>query len=341
MPQKPGKTYLDAGVDLDAAAAAKERIKRLAAPTLGPGVVSGPGFFGGIFDPDPHGDSLLVASTDSVGTKIKIALAMGRLDTIGHDIVNHCINDILPAGATPLFFLDYLGIGRMDEQRVAEVVSGVAEACSLAGCALIGGETATLPGIYHGDDLDLAGFIVGTVKKDRLLKPDATSDGDVLIGLPSSGLHTNGYSLVRTIFGIDESPAALGQRVPGTGLTLGEALLVPHRSYLSDVRPVLGLIKGLAHITGGGLHKNLPRTLAHGLSAEVDLSSWQVPPLFRHIQRAGNVDEAEMFRVYNMGLGAVLIVAPENEAAVLGAVPGSWRAGRVVRSDGETRVLLT
>jgi phosphoribosylformylglycinamidine cyclo-ligase len=339
-PPRRGSTYLDAGVNLDAAAAVKEQIKRLAAPTLGGGVVSGPGFFAGVFDPDPRGDTLLVSSTDSVGTKIKIAAAMGRLDTVGHDIVNHCVNDILPAGALPLFFLDYIGIGRMDGERVAAVVKGLAEACSASGCALIGGETATLPGLYHGDDLDLVGFIVGSVRKDGLLLAENTRAGDILLGLPSSGLHTNGYSLVRSIFGTDASPAALGERVPALGCTLGEALLEPHRSYLPVLKPVLGKVRGMAHITGGGVYKNLPRSLADGLAAEIDLRSWTVPPLFRYIQEKGRVEEAEMWRVYNMGVGMIVIVGPRLADEVMAATPGSWRIGRVVPASGRERVIL-
>ena len=203
-----GRTYRDAGVDLDKAATVKERIKSLAARALGPGVVGGPGFFGGVFDPDPAGSMLLVASTDSVGTKVRIARALGRYDTLGHDIVNHCINDILPAGASPLFFLDYIGVGELEEDLVAGLVEGIADACANANCSLLGGETATLAGIYEAGDFDLVGFIVGAVDKDRLLTPDTTRPGDVLLGLPSSGLHTNGYSLVRSVFDIDDHPTA-------------------------------------------------------------------------------------------------------------------------------------
>lgn len=335
-----GSTYLDAGVDLDSAAAAKEQIRRLAAPTLGGSVVSGPGFFAGVLDPDPRGDTLLVSSTDSVGTKIKIATAMGRLDTVGHDIVNHCVNDILPAGALPMFFLDYIGIGRMDVARVAAVVKGLAEACAASGAALIGGETATLPGLYHGDDLDLVGFIVGSVRKDRLLRAEDSRAGDVLIGLPSSGLHTNGYSLVRSIFGTDANPAALDEPVPTLGRTLGEALLEPHRSYLPALKPVLGKVRGMAHITGGGVYKNLPRSLAAGLAAEIDLKSWTPPPLFRYIQEKGLVEETEMWRVYNMGVGMIVIVTPALVDEVMAAMAGSWRIGRVAPASGAERVIL-
>ena len=337
---RPGSTYAAAGVSLDAAAAVKEKIKHLAAPTLGRQVVSGPGFFGGVFDPDPLGDSLLVSSTDSVGTKIKIASAMGRYGTVGHDIVNHCVNDVLPAGATPLFFLDYIGIARVDDGRVPEIVKGLAEACTAAGCALIGGETATLPGLYHGDDFDLVGFIVGSVKKRGLLTSANTKPGDVLIGLPSSCLHTNGYALVRSIFSTDTDLKPLHEMVPALERTLGDALLEPHRSYLNVLKPVLGRIKGMAHITGGSFYKNLPRSLADGLAAEIDLRSWTVPPLFRYIQQKGRVDEAEMWRVYNMGVGMVVIVAAELADEVMSKMPGAWRIGHVRASSGSERVVL-
>ncbi len=335
-----GKTYRDAGVDLEAAASVKESIKQLASRTLGMAVVAGPGGFGGVIDPDPSGDTLLVSSTDSVGTKLRIAKAMGRHDTIGIDIVNHCVNDILPAGATPLFFLDYIGLSEFDQERIAQIVSGLSNACATAGCALLGGETATLPGIYHDDDYDLVGFIVGTVPRNALLRPENTRAGDVLIGLASSGLHTNGYSLVRSIFGTDDDPAALFEEIPGTDRTLGEALLQPHRSYLEPIRPVLGRINGLGHITGGGVFKNIPRALADGLAAEVDVSTWETPPLFSLIQRRGAVDDLEMFTVFNMGLGLVIVVDESLAADVLADVPGSWPVGRVVRQTGETRVRL-
>ena len=324
-------------MDLKRAAAVKGRIHELAAHTLGPKAVGGQGFFGGLFDPDPAGRMLLAASTDSVGTKIRIAQALGRYDTLGHDIVNHCVNDILPTGAAPLFFLDYIGVGELDEGMVEELVRGVAEACSAVGCALLGGETATLAGIYAPGDFDLAGFIVGSVDKDHLLTPESTRPGDVLIGVPSSGLHTNGYSLVRSVFKIDDNPAVLEQQVPGDGRTLGDALLEPHRQYLDDFRPLLGRVKGLAHITGGSFYKNLPRCIQDGLAAEIDLDSWTPPPLFRYIRDNG-VEEAEMFRVFNMGVGMVAIAGEEFAGEALDSVDGSWRIGRVVERASPDRV---
>lgn len=336
-----GKTYAEAGVDLEAAASIKDRIKGIAAATLGNAVVAGPGGFGGVIDPDPAGDTLLVASTDGVGTKLRIADALGRHDTVGVSIVNHCINDILPAGARPLFFLDYIGLSRFDPDKIAEIVSGLAKACAEAGCALLGGETATMPDIYHGNDYDLAGFIVGTVRKDALLKPENTRAGDVVLGLASDGLHTNGYSLVRSVFETDENPSVLAANVPETSHTLGELLLRPHLSYLGTIGPVLDKIRGLGHITGGSFYKNIPRALADGLGADVDVSTWTVPPLFKFIQESGRVDDREMFRVFNMGIGMTIIVEPGLADDVLNGVPGAFRIGEVVmRAPGEERTKL-
>ena len=340
-----GLTYRDAGVDLDAAAAAKVRIMELAGRTLGPSVLSEQGGFGGVIDLGANSDTLLVSSTDSVGTKLRIAQAMGRHDTIGIDIVNHCVNDILPAGATPLFFLDYIGLSNFDQGLLSEILEGLSNACGDAGCALLGGETATLPGIYHGDDYDLVGFIVGTVQRDRLISPANTAEGDVLIGLPSSGLHTNGYSLVRKVFGIDDDPSALKDILPGDNVrTLGEALLAPHRSYLPVLKDESGSgvrreVKGLAHNTGGGIFKNVPRVIAKGLTAEIDVRSWETPPLFAHIQRAGRIDDLEMFRVFNMGLGMVVVAEEAGAETLLGSIDGAWRAGRLVAQTGDARVI--
>lgn len=334
-----GLTYRDAGVDLDAAAAAKVRIIELANRTLGSNVVPNPGGFGGVIDPGADSDTLLVASVDGVGTKLRIAQAMGRHNTVGIDIVNHCINDILPAGATPLLFLDYIGSSRYDAEVLAQIVEGLAKACSEAGCALIGGETATMPDIYHGDDYDLVGFIVGTVQREKLIRRENTSEGDVLIGLPSSGLHTNGYSLVRKVYGIEEDPMVLKRTLPDDGRALGDALLEPHRSYLPALKPHMGSVKGLGHITGGGIYKNIPRVIADGLAAEVDVTSWATPVLFKDIQRAGGIDDHEMFRVFNMGLGMAVIVSPDDANDLLSQLEGSWVAGRLVKRTGDDKVI--
>ena len=336
-----GKTYADAGVDLEAAASVKNTIKGIASVTLNSAVVAGPGGFGGVIDPDPDGDTLLVASTDGVGTKLRIADALGRHDTVGASIVNHCINDILPAGARPLFFLDYIGLSRFDADKIAEIVSGLAKACAESNCALLGGETATMPDIYRGNDYDLAGFIVGTVRKDALLKPENTRAGDVILGLASDGLHTNGYSLVRSIFDTDMDPSVLAVNVPSTPNTLGEMLLRPHLSYLDAIGPVLDKIRGLGHITGGSFYKNIPRALADGLGADIDISSWSIPPLFKFIQETGRVEDQEMFRVFNMGVGMAIIVEPGLEQDVLKSVSGSFRIGEVVaRPVGEESTRL-
>ncbi len=342
MTDRPaGKTYADAGVDLDAAASVKSTIKDIATETLSGAVVTGPGGFGGVIDPDPAGDMLLVASSDGVGTKLRIAGALGGHDTIGASIVNHCINDILPAGARPLFFLDYIGLSRFDPDKIAKIVSGLAKACGAAGCALLGGETATMPDIYHNDDYDLAGFIVGTVRKDALLRPENTQEGDVILALASDGLHTNGYSLVRSIFETDQNPSALAINVPETSHTLGEMLLRPHLSYLNALSPVLEKIRGLGHITGGSFYKNIPRALADGLGADIDISTWNVPPLFKFIQEEGRVEDQEMFRVFNMGVGMTIIVEPGQVEDVLNSVPGAFRVGEVVkRAEGEERTKL-
>ncbi len=340
---KGGLTYRDAGVDLDAAAAAKVRIMELAESTLGRGVLSAQGGFGGVIDPGANSDTLIVASTDGVGTKLRVAQAMGRHNTVGIDIVNHCVNDILPTGAKPLFFLDYIGLSNFDKTLIAEIVEGLTKACNDAGCALLGGETATMPDIYHGNDYDLVGFIVGTVQRDRLIKPENTSEGDVLIGLPSSGPHTNGFSLVRKVFGIDDDPSVLKDELPEGVGTLGDALMEPHRSYLpwlqDDSGTVRSEVKGLGHNTGGGIFKNIPRVIAPGLAAEVDINSWVTPLLFRHIQQSGGIDDLEMFRVFNMGLGMVVVVSEEDAEGLLSSIEGSWRLGRLVKQTGDQRVI--
>ncbi len=328
------QTYAEAGVDLDAAARAKQRIKELTERTLAGAVVSGPGGFGGIYDPDPDGSLLLASSTDSVGTKLRIAQVLGKHDTVGIDIVNHCVNDILPSGARPLFFLDYIGIGELDEELISGIVSGLATACVDAGCALIGGETATLPGTYRAGDYDLVGFIVGAVNKNDVLSPTDSDDGDALLAMPSSGLHTNGYTLVRSIFGIDEDGSVLNDLVPRDGRSLGEALLVPHRSYQHVLRPAMDRVKSLAHITGGSFRENVPRALRDDLAAELDLSSWDPPPLFDHIQRSGEIDDFEMFNVFNMGVGMIAVVSPDDVESMQSDIEGSWVIGRTKRYSG-------
>ena len=304
--------YREAGVDISAADAAKARIKGLAKATFNASVLTEIGSFGGMFRPDlsRYREPVLVASTDGVGTKIKVAILAGVHDTVGYDLVAHCVDDILVQGATPLFFLDYVALGRMDPVKVEQIVSGFSRACAEFSCPLIGGETAEMPGTYAEDDYDLAGFIVGVVEKEKAL-PRGVREGDVLLGLPSAGLHTNGYSLARKVL-----LEALGHRVdthlPELGTTVGQALLAPHRSYLAALEPLLerDKVRALAHITGGGFPGNIPRVLPEGLGARLRRGSWEVPPLFRLIQKGGGVSDEEMERTFNMGIGMIVVVSP-------------------------------
>ena len=330
----PGETYLAAGVDQGAARRAKERIKKLASKTLGPEVIGGVGFFGGMYQLQGYRQPVLVSSTDSPGTKLKLATLMDRFDTVGIDVVNHCVNDVFTTGAKPIFFLDYLGVGRLLQEREEALVRGVAEACRAVGCSLIGGETAELPGIYPEDGFDLAGFAVGVVERDAVLDGSSIAQGDVLLAIPSNGLHTNGYSLARRVFRVEEDPSVLGRHHDELGTTLGEALLEPHRCYYPMLEPVLSLIKGMAHITGGGLPENVPRILPEGLGARFDVSAWDVPPIFDLIREAGRVETDEMFRVFNMGVGMVLACDPSQVDEARRLLPEARVVGEVVEGDG-------
>jgi len=334
--------YRQAGVDIDAGNEVVRRIRSLAQSTFTPGVLSDIGSFGGLFRMDAAGmeDPVLVSSADGVGTKLKIAFMTGEHRTIGHDLVNHCVNDILVQGAEPLFFLDYLATGRLNPNVAVQIVEGLAAACRENGCALLGGETAEMPGFYADGEYDVAGFIVGAVPRARLIDGKTIAAGDVLVGLPSSGLHTNGYSLARRI-AFETAGLSHDSRVEELGATIGEALLVPHRSYLTVVRPLLnlGLIKGMAHITGGGVTDNLPRILPDGVHAEIDRSTWIVPPIFRWLQTTGNVPAADMFRAFNMGIGLIIACAPGSVAALLEQLAASGEASAgpvgVVGQGGE------
>jgi phosphoribosylformylglycinamidine cyclo-ligase len=305
--------YREAGVDITAADDAKARIKTLARGTFNAAVLTEIGSFGGMFRPDfsRYAEPVLVASTDGVGTKIKVAIAAGVHDTVGYDLVAHCVNDILVQGALPLFFLDYVALGRMDPAKVEAIVRGFSRACAEFSCPLIGGETAEMPGTYAEDDYDLAGFIVGVVEKKKAL-PRGVAEGDTLLGLPSAGLHTNGYSLARKVL-FDRLGHRVDTHLSELGTTVGAALLAPHRSYLAALEPLLerDKIKALCHITGGGFPGNLPRVLPPGLGALVRRGSWEVPPLFRLIERGGNIAEDEMLRTFNMGVGMVVVVGPD------------------------------
>ena len=329
-------TYKDAGVDLDAAARAKRSLARLVDAAGDENALSGLGGFGGLYAvPGGMAEPVLVASADGVGTKLKVAFAAGRHDTVGQDLVNHCVNDILVQGARPLFFLDYLAAGALDERVVPAVVGGVARACRANSCTLLGGETAEMPDFYARGEYDLAGFVVGVVERARILDGSAVRAGDRLIGLRSSGLHTNGFTLARTIV-FERMGLGIGDRFPGGEATVEQVLLRVHRSYLETVQPLLahGAVHAMAHVTGGGIEGNLPRVLPEGLSARVDCRSWTPPGVFRQLGRAGDVAPGEMYRVFNMGVGMILVVPPEHEEGVLGAVGNEgWRLGEVVEGD--------
>lgn len=300
-------------------------------------MLSDVGFFSGMFEFKGYQQPVLVSSTDSVGTKIKIAAALGKYDSVGIDIVNHCVNDIFTCGAKPLFFLDYIGIGKLIPERVEAIVSGLAKACGDVGCALIGGETAEMPDIYRGDDFDLAGFVVGVVEKDKIIAGKTIAAGDAIIGLPSNGLHTNGYTLARKIFG--DSRKALSKRYDELGNTVGEALLEPHTGYYNQLKPLLSSIKGMAHITGGGLVDNVPRILPEGLAARFDSNSWSIPPIFELIQRKGKVARDEMYHVFNMGIGMVVVCSVDNVGNITKALPKAKVIGEVINQKG-ARVVI-
>jgi phosphoribosylformylglycinamidine cyclo-ligase len=330
--------YKSAGVDIDAGNETVRRIRSLARGTFTPGVLSDIGSFGGLFrfDRDRYQEPVLVSSADGVGTKLKVAFMTGRHDTVGADLVNHCVNDILVQGAEPLFFLDYLATGRLSPAVAEQVVSGIARGCRENGCALIGGETAEMPGFYADGEYDIAGFIVGAVEKSRVIDGRSIVPGDVLIGIPSAGLHTNGYSLARRVL-FDVTGWGADTFVDDLGTTVGDALLAPHRSYLSLVRPLLEhqLVKGLAHITGGGITENLPRVLPEHCAAEVDRQAWEVPALFRVLEQRGQIIGEEMFRAFNMGIGLVMVCAVSDvervfELLVRAGESGAVRIGLVV-----------
>jgi len=338
-----GLTYAGAGVDIAAAESSKHRIKALVESTFTAGARGAFGGFGGMFRvPAGARAPLLVSSADGVGTKIKVAIEAGRHDTIGHCLVNHCVNDILVQGAEPLFFLDYVAFGKLLPHVVEQVVAGVAAGCRENGCSLVGGETAEMPGLYTPPDYDLAGFIVGWVEEDEVITRDRVRAGDVLVALASSGLHTNGYSLARRIVN-ERLKLAPGDTFPGDTRTTADVLLAVHRSYLKALAPVRGVIHAMAHITGGGLPGNLDRSLPPTLDAVVDTASWQVPNVFRVLAEAGGVAGDEMFRAFNMGVGMVVITdasgAARIRASATAAGVESWMLGEVVAGTG--RVILT
>ncbi|MEM9594182.1 MAG: phosphoribosylformylglycinamidine cyclo-ligase [Acidobacteriota bacterium] len=339
-----GNAYRDAGVDIDAQEDALGRIKAIVKSTATEGVLADIGSFGGLFRPSLEGVSepVLVASADGVGTKLMVAKMMGDFTTVGQDLVNHCVNDILVQGATPLFFLDYVGAGVLEPESLEALVSGVAAGCRENGCALLGGETAEMPGFYQTGDYEVVGFIVGLLDRGSMLGSARVRPGDVLLGLPSSGLHTNGYSLARKVL-FEDMGLGVHDPLPSApdGPTVGQRLLEVHRTYLPAMRQLLGHpgLHGLAHVTGGGLTDNLPRSLPEGTCAVVDTGAWEVPEIFRVIEEEGEISRAEMLRVFNMGVGMVLIVDAESTESIMAMLQRNGEApfliGRVETGAGD------
>ena len=346
MDDTPPDAYARAGVNLDARREFVEQLKKITKSRGNANVIGGVGGFGALYRLAGYRDPVLASSVDGVGTKIRIAEIMGRYGTVGQDLVNHCVNDILTTGAEPLFFLDYIGSSLLPDEIKLDVVRGLKVACDAHECELLGGETADMPDVYTTGDFDLVGFIVGVVERDAVIDGSKIREGDVLLGLPVTGLHTNGYSLVRRIFGIGvggdraADRAALETWYKELGSTLGDALLAVHRSYYHDLRPVLGRLRGIAHITGGGLIDNVPRILPDGLAATFDRHAWSVPAIFSLIQERGSVSDDDMYRTFNMGVGIVLAVAPDEAGAVASQIADSVRVGRVARQSGERRVII-
>ncbi len=344
MEKSHSASYAAAGVNIEAGYEGVELMKKHVERTFIPGVVSDLGGFGGLFAPDLSGmaEPVLVSGTDGVGTKQRIAQLMDRHDTVGIDCVAMCVNDIICCGARPLFFLDYIAIGKNDPEKVATLVSGVAKGCVQAGCALIGGETAEHPGTMDPDDYDLAGFSVGIVDKSKIIDHSKMAPGDVILALPSSGIHSNGYSLVRKVFDVEK--ADLGKYIPELSATLGEALLTPTRIYVKPVLAALAAaqVHGVSHITGGGFYENIPRSIPDGLCARIEKHAVRIPPVFSLIQKAGNIPERDMFNTFNMGVGMVVIVSPDTADAALAALKGAgveaYALGQVV--SGADKILL-
>jgi len=333
------EAYALAGVDVSLANKVKKIVAQQARATFRPEVI-GSGFFGSMFQLKGYDEPVLVSSTDGVGTKLKIASLSGKNDTVGMDIVNHCVNDILCCGAEPLFFLDYIAMGKLRPEQIEAIISGIAQACREAGCSLIGGETAEMPGIYSQDSYDLVGFIVGVVEKKNIIDGSSIAPDDVILGLPSSGLHTNGYSLARRVFGIDANPSCLNKFYPELGKSLGEELLQVHRCYYPQLKPALPLIKGLAHITGGGFAGNIPRALPQDIAAHLHKDSWDILPIFKLIQEKGAIEEAEMYRVFNMGVGMTIVCSPQQVAKIVSILPQAKVIGAITKAGDEERVII-
>ena len=335
-----GDTYQAAGVDTRSLQNLKDQIKAFSALTHGPEVLDSGGSFAGLYQLSGYREPTLVASTDGVGTKVKIATHLGHFESVGQDVVSLNVNDILCKGAKPLFFLDYIAFAQLDQQCLETLVRGMVWGCREVGCALIGGETAQMPGVYSGNDFDLVGFVVGVTERDQVVDGKAIQPGDCLLGIPSSGVHTNGISLVRRVFKLDDNPSNLFDYYDELNHQLGEELLIRHRCYYPLLQPVLALTKGLAHVTGGGLPGKMPAILPDGAAAEFDLGSWTVPPVFSIIQREGRISDEEMYRVFNMGLGMVAVCEEEAVATFQDAVPDAQVVGRIVPRPGEPQVFF-
>jgi len=341
MSEKTKLTYADAGVDIEEGAAAVEKMKAYVQETFTKGVLGGLGGFGGLFELDLEGykKPVLVSGTDGVGTKLKIAFLTDVHDSAGIDLVAMCVNDILVQGAKPLFFLDYIATGRISSDKVADIVKGIAEGCKQSGASLIGGETAEMPGFYTDDEYDIAGFTVGIVEKEKIIDGSKIKDGDVLIGLPSTGIHSNGYSLVRKLF-FDVLEMKVSDHVDELGMTLGEALIAPTKIYVKEILEILANhpVNGMVHVTGGGFTENIPRVLPEGLGADIAMGSWEMNPLFPLIQEKGNIDEAEMFKTFNMGIGFILAVDPSEADAMMKTIEKmgekAYKIGTVTTGEG-------
>jgi len=333
------EAYALAGVDIHLADKVKKIIAQQAQTTFRPEVI-GSEFFGSMFQLKGYHEPVLVSSTDGVGTKLKIASLSGKHDTVGMDIVNHCVNDILCCGAEPLFFLDYIAMSKLKPEQIEAIISGIVQACREVGCSLIGGETAEMPGIYSQRSYDLVGFIVGVVEKKNIIDGNSIVPGDVILGLPSSGLHTNGYSLVRRVFNTDANPSCLNKFYPELGKNLGEELLQVHRCYYPQLKPVLPLIKGVAHITGGGFVGNIPRILPEGVTAHIKKHSWDILPIFKLIQKEGDIKEAEMYQVFNMGIGMTIVCPPQQVAKIVNILPQAKVIGAIIKREDEERVRI-
>jgi len=333
------EAYALAGVDVSLANKVKKIVAQQARATFRPEVI-GSGFFGSMFQLKGYDEPVLVSSTDGVGTKLKIASLSGKNDTVGMDIVNHCVNDIFCCGAEPLFFLDYIAMGKLSPEQIEAIISGLALACREVGCSLIGGETAEMPGIYSQESYDLVGFIVGVVEKKNIIDGSSIVPDDVILGLPSSGLHTNGYSLARRVFGIDANPSCLNKFYPELGKSLGEELLQVHLCYYPKLKPALPLIKGIAHITGGGFIGNIPRVLPQGVAAHLHKDSWDILPIFKLIQEKGNIEEAEMYQVFNMGIGMIVVCSPQQVAKITNILPQAKVIGEIIKREDEERAII-